>query len=181
MRGDEMSNILIVTRHSGMVDWLSRNGVSGRVVSHASAEDVRGMNVYGNLPMHLAALADSITTVDMDLPAEMRGQDISADQMDSYDARMTTYQVRSVEMNKENKTITEISQLEHLTTYRIIYSKYDTEDNPDLRIAYVDDHGKWWFIYNYDPPAEVTKQGADDLMSAEFILSFPEYYEVVTV
>jgi len=87
-------NKVIVTRHAGMVEWLSLHGVEGDVIAHATPEDVRGRDVYGILPLNLAAEAFTITTVDMPgLKPEQRGQDLSPAEMDEAGATMTTYRV----------------------------------------------------------------------------------------
>jgi len=91
------ADTVIVTRHTGLVAWLAQHGISGNVVDHATASDVRGKHVIGALPLHLAALAAKVTVVDMpNLPAEKRGQDLTPDEMDSAGAALKSYQVRIV-------------------------------------------------------------------------------------
>ena len=83
-----------MTRHRGAVDWLRRRGLDAPVVAHATAEEVRGKRVYGVLPLHLAAAAADVYTIDMPgLPAEKRGQDLTAAEMDEYGARLIHYRV----------------------------------------------------------------------------------------
>lgn len=90
MRGSN----LIVTRHSGLVEWLRRHGVDGEVVAQATPEVVAGKDVYGVLPLHLAARAASITTVDMPLlRSEQRGVDLTPEEMDAAGATMARYRV----------------------------------------------------------------------------------------
>jgi putative CRISPR-associated protein (TIGR02620 family) len=90
--------IVIVSRHQGLVDWLRRKGIVGKVVAHATPDDVRDKDVIGNLPLHLAAVAKSVTVVDMpDLPADWRGKDITPDQMDQAGATLSRYVVRKVD------------------------------------------------------------------------------------
>lgn len=92
-----MEKYVIITRHSGLVEWLARKGITGEVIAQATAEDVRGKDVVGILPLHLAAEANSISTVDMPrLPAEKRGQDLSPEEMDSFGATLTRYKVERV-------------------------------------------------------------------------------------
>lgn len=93
-----MKNI-IVTRHAGLVSWLKSHGIEGEVISHVdSHEQVMGKDIFGILPLHLAAVCDSLTTVDMPtLPVEKRGLDISAEEMEKYGAKMSRYVVRKVE------------------------------------------------------------------------------------
>ena len=87
-------NAVIVTRHAGLVEWLRRHGVDGEVVSQATVSVVAGKDVYGVLPLYLAAEAASITTVDMPgLRPEQRGVDLTPEEMDAAGATMTRYRV----------------------------------------------------------------------------------------
>lgn len=88
-----MSNNIIVTRHAGLVEFLAARGITGTVIAHATAEAVKGRNVYGILPFHLAALCRTITTVDMDLPADKRGAELTSTEVEKYFVGMTTYVV----------------------------------------------------------------------------------------
>lgn len=91
----KLPETVIITRHGGLLTWLAREGIFGRVIDHATAEDVRGKRVIGALPFHLACLAASVEVVDMpDLRPDQRGQDLSADEMDTAGARLTRYVVR---------------------------------------------------------------------------------------
>ncbi len=90
--------IVIVSRHQGLVEWLRRKGIEGEVIAHATEDDVRGKDVIGNLPLHLASVAKSVTVVDMPaLPADWRGKDITPDQMDQAGATLTRYVVQKVD------------------------------------------------------------------------------------
>lgn len=89
---------IIITRHAGMVAWLTQHGISGQVIAHATAADVHNQDVIGVLPLHLAALASSITTVDMPaLPPDKRGVDLDPDEMTAYGAVMRCYQVKEID------------------------------------------------------------------------------------
>ena len=66
------------------------------VVRHADAETVKGKDVYGVLPLHLAALANTITSVDMNLPAEMRGKELSLEDVERYFVGFATYKVSKI-------------------------------------------------------------------------------------
>ncbi len=90
--------VVIVSRHQGLVDWLAQRGIVGDVIAHASPDDVIGKDVIGNLPLHLASLAKSVTVIDMPaLPADWRGKDLSPEQMDQAGATPTRYVVRKVD------------------------------------------------------------------------------------
>jgi putative CRISPR-associated protein (TIGR02620 family) len=97
-----MSSVLIVTRHEPLVEWLRRRGIAGKVISQATPADVAGKDVYGILPLWLAAEANSITEVSMPgLPLEARarvnGGDFSVEEMDAWGAHLQKFVVRKVE------------------------------------------------------------------------------------
>ena len=66
---------VIVTRHPSLVELLVERGVCPAgtpVIEHATPDDVRGRHVIGVLPMHLAALAASVTEVKVNMTLEDR-------------------------------------------------------------------------------------------------------------
>lgn len=97
---------LIVTRHPALKDYLIERGVadaSTPVLPHASEEDVKGKDVAGVLPMHLAAVTATFTTVELALPLEMRGRELSIEDMRRYCKGLRTYIIWDVtEMEEED-------------------------------------------------------------------------------
>jgi len=87
---------VIVTRHAGLVTWLAQRGIVGEVLTHVPGpEQIEGQVVYGALPLHLAAYAKEIVTVDMPLlAAAQRGIDLTPEQMDEAGATMARYRVQ---------------------------------------------------------------------------------------
>ena len=93
-----MSEVVIVTRHRGMVAWLAQRNITGTVLAHVGPADVQGKIVVGALPLHLAALASEVVTVDMPLlKAEQRGVDLTPEEMDEAGAVLHRYVVRKVD------------------------------------------------------------------------------------
>jgi putative CRISPR-associated protein (TIGR02620 family) len=85
---------VIVTRHSALVEWLNGQGITGEVISHATPGQVEGKHVYGALPFHLAAMAASVTVVDLpNLPEGKRGHELTAAEMEECGACLATYTV----------------------------------------------------------------------------------------
>lgn len=87
---------VIVTRHKTLVEWLALHGITGRVIEQATPDDVRGMDVYGILPLWLAAEANSVTEVTMPgltLEARKRvnGGDFTVAEMDEWGAHLTRF------------------------------------------------------------------------------------------
>ena len=72
---------IIVTRHQGLVEVLSSMGITGKVVAHATLEDVQGKVVIGVLPMHLAAQTVMFGEVTLQLSPEQRGKELSAQEV----------------------------------------------------------------------------------------------------
>lgn len=88
--------VVIVSRHAGAIEWLREYGYVGPVIEQATADDVRNMFVIGNLPLHLAALTAMIGSIDLpNLPRELRGQDLTPEQMDAAGAVIRWYTVEA--------------------------------------------------------------------------------------
>lgn len=88
---------VLVTRHEALVEYFSNRGLTfDKVITHATAEDVMDNDVYGVLPLHLASLANTVTTIDMNLPVEMRGKELSLTDIETYFTGMSTYQVKKI-------------------------------------------------------------------------------------
>lgn len=88
---------LIVTRHPGLVEYLQEIGLADsttEVISHASPEAVDGKHVCGVLPHSLSCLTASFTEVPLILPAELRGVELSLEQVRQYAKPAVTYRVQ---------------------------------------------------------------------------------------
>ena len=88
---------IVVTRHPALVEYLVEAGyisASTEVVSHACEETVAGKHVFGALPLRLAAKAASITEIPLDLPAHLRGVELTLEQVRQYAGKPTTYVVK---------------------------------------------------------------------------------------
>jgi len=90
---------LVVTRHSGLVDYLRELGLladDAEVLSHASPDQVRYKRVVGVLPHSLSCLCEVFAEVPMNLPPELRGQELDLEQVRKFSGPLTTYVVRKV-------------------------------------------------------------------------------------
>lgn len=88
-----MAKRVIVTRHPAAVEFIRRTCpvfAHVPVIESATADDVANAEVAGNLPMHLAALADVVMAVEFDGPAP-RGVEYTADDMAACGARLVPY------------------------------------------------------------------------------------------
>jgi putative CRISPR-associated protein (TIGR02620 family) len=90
---------VVVTRHAALVEYLRHVGeVAGdvAVISHVTADQIKGKHVYGVLPLHLAAEAAQVTEIPLAIPAELRGKELSFEQMVQYAQPARTYIVKTV-------------------------------------------------------------------------------------
>ncbi len=91
---------VIVTRHHALVEYLREVTdlpEHAAVIAHATETDVKGAHIYGVLPLRLAALAERITEIPLDLPPELRGVELSVEQVRKYAGAMRSYTVASVD------------------------------------------------------------------------------------
>ena len=91
---------VIITRHAALVDMVKQDfSIEGaEVLSHASPDAVRGKTVYGVLPLNLASLAEKVVTPDLRIPADLRGQELSLDQMRDHFHGWKAYKVQEVDL-----------------------------------------------------------------------------------
>lgn len=90
---------LVVTRHHGLVEYLRELGMvetGVEIIAHATPEAVTGKNVCGVLPHNLSCLCESFTEVPLTLPAELRGKELTVEQVRQYAGKPVTYTVRVI-------------------------------------------------------------------------------------
>jgi putative CRISPR-associated protein (TIGR02620 family) len=90
---------VIVSRHKGLVEWLALQGITGKVINHvANPEQLKGKLVYGVLPLGLAA--ETMITYAVELPnlsKEMRGRDLSLEEMVKAGACLRGFKVECID------------------------------------------------------------------------------------
>lgn len=94
-----MSNQVVITRHQGLVDYLIDQGIVKQgvsVISHATSEDIKGRDIIGILPLNLAVLARSVTIISLDLPQDLRGVDLSKDQVAQYAGQPRKFKIEEI-------------------------------------------------------------------------------------
>jgi putative CRISPR-associated protein (TIGR02620 family) len=88
--------VVIVTRHAALVQVLAEDhGITGRVVPHATEADIVGKVVVGILPFSLAAKAAKVGTLVLDLPADLRGKELTAAEVRQYATNLEWFVVRT--------------------------------------------------------------------------------------
>lgn len=91
-----------VTRHPGAVEWAARQGLHiDRHVAHLAPTSIApGDTVIGVLPVNLAARicerGAHYLNLSLDLPAEARGRELSADELERFGARLEAFEVRAM-------------------------------------------------------------------------------------
>ena len=88
-----------VSRHPGALEWTARKGLHiDRFATHLDPAEVqRGDTVIGSLPVNLAAVVCQrgarYLNLSVVVPAELRGKELSADQLEKLGARLEEYRV----------------------------------------------------------------------------------------
>lgn len=102
---NKIENAVVITRHAGLVEYLKDIQLiddTATVISHATADEVAGKNVIGVLPHSLSVHTDTFTEVPLlNLPAEMRGQELTADDVRKYADKPVTYTVEIYEGERD--------------------------------------------------------------------------------
>lgn len=89
-RADEArpdSNIVIVTRHKGAIEWLKRRGVTGPTFDRVRRSDIRDKVVYGVLPLPMSRFAKKVYIIDMPY-ADQEYEEMTADDMERAGAHL---------------------------------------------------------------------------------------------
>lgn len=96
--------VIVITRHAPLVNYLCEIGLtdrSARVIAHATADDVRDADVIGVLPMHLAALAHTVTEIPLALTPEdraaMQSGDLAIERLREIAGAPVTYRVTIID------------------------------------------------------------------------------------
>lgn len=92
--------IVVVTRHKGMVDYLVYMGYipsDANVISHVTDSSIlKGKTVWGVLPHSLSSLCSVFCEVPLNLPPEFRGKELSMEEMSRFAGPAKCYQVKVV-------------------------------------------------------------------------------------
>lgn len=93
-----MSKTYFVTRHQGAKDWAARKGFDAQIVEHFDVKTVEKDDVVlGTLPIHLAAeiwdRQGHYFHLVLNIPADLRGVEITADKMEELGATLEEFVV----------------------------------------------------------------------------------------
>jgi CRISPR-associated protein Csx16 len=94
-----MSTTYFVSRHPGAVEWARRQGLAvDHWLAHLDPAVVQpGDTVAGTLPIHLAAQVCAhggrYLHLSLDLPAHLRGRELSVQDLDDAGARLEEFHI----------------------------------------------------------------------------------------
>jgi CRISPR-associated protein Csx16 len=94
--------VWFVSRHPGALEWMCRHDIVFDChVPHLTMEEIRaGDAVIGSLPVNLAAEVCARGAIYRHLSLQLiphdRGRELSADDLDRYEATLTNYLVKDI-------------------------------------------------------------------------------------
>jgi putative CRISPR-associated protein (TIGR02620 family) len=92
--------MLVVTRHTALVELLLERGIISKetpILAHIQDPSVLdGQHVIGVLPTHLAARTACVTEVPLNIAPELRGVELSLEQLRQFAGEPRTYKVQEV-------------------------------------------------------------------------------------
>jgi len=98
--------VIIVTRHTALVELLIERKIISEgtceILSHVTPDQIEGAHVIGVLPLYLAAHAQQVTEIPMNLPPELRGLELDIETIRKYAGEPATYQVTRLPLMKNN-------------------------------------------------------------------------------
>lgn len=90
----------VITRHKALVEYLlDKDIIKGgdyKLIEHADYKDVEGQDVIGVLPLQLASYAKSVTEVPLKLTPDMRGKELTFEEVEKVAQEPVQYIVREV-------------------------------------------------------------------------------------
>lgn len=90
----------VITRHKALLVYLLDKDIikdgEYKLIEHADYKDVEGQDVIGVLPLQLASYAKSLTEVPLKLTPEMRGKELTFEEVEKVAEKPVQYIVREV-------------------------------------------------------------------------------------
>ena len=90
----------VITRHKALLAYLLDKDIikegEYKLIEHADYKDVEGQDVIGVLPLQLASCAKSVTEVPLKLTLEMRGKELTFEEVEKVAEKPVQYIVREV-------------------------------------------------------------------------------------
>ena len=91
-----------VSRHQGALDWALEQGIKAQRIAHLDPTQIAAADVVmGTLPIQLAcAICDKgarYLHLELDLPPEARGMDLTTADMKRFGARLTAFHIKRID------------------------------------------------------------------------------------
>lgn len=90
---------LVVTRHVNLIKYMKELNLideDTKILTHAKERDVIGKHVLGVLPYWLASRADKYTEIQIRIPGDKRGHELSIEDIRLYSMDPQTYIVKEI-------------------------------------------------------------------------------------
>ena len=92
--------VWFISRHPGALHWMKKNQIHfDEHLTHLQSDMIEpGDKVIGSLPVHLAArvcaAGGQYWNLSLELPEQARGKELTAQELDVYEARLERYEVQ---------------------------------------------------------------------------------------
>lgn len=96
---------ILVSRHPASMAWIARKGLQAdEIFNHLDDDVLQGLQsgdiVVGNLPIQLVAQINQLGAryfhFELDLPPNLRGQELTLEQLEQCNAKLTEYQAKKI-------------------------------------------------------------------------------------
>ncbi len=99
--------VLFVSSHKGALEWIERQKIAFTAIDHLKLEQVKsGDTIIGVLPVHYIAQICKMNAryfhIAMNVPKSHRRQELTADEMNQFGAKLEEYTALRVETDGEN-------------------------------------------------------------------------------
>ena len=97
--------VILVARHQGAIEWMAQQGLKvDKHELHFDAQHIKpGDQVVGILPIHLIAKVcqqgGRYWHLQVEVPFELRGKELSMDDLNSLNAKLVEYKVEEIAAN----------------------------------------------------------------------------------
>ncbi len=90
---------LVVTRYKSLVEYLKELGLideDTKILTRAEIKDVKGNHVLGVLPYWLSSHAAKYTEIQIRVPSERKGKELSLEEVQFYSLEPKTYTIKEI-------------------------------------------------------------------------------------
>ncbi|NIU02079.1 MAG: hypothetical protein GWN01_14560 [Nitrosopumilaceae archaeon] len=121
--------MIVITRHKALVEYLREIGLvddETEIIQHCdNPEVIKGKTVIGPVPLHLAALARSIINIPLNIPKELRGQELTLEQVREFAGEPVEYCINVKNHGWLEAIKEEAKELEVRRKYNIAHDETD--------------------------------------------------------